>query len=98
MIFNYRVDGYTITDQDKTIIEEKITKLEKFDSRVGDESAKAHIEVVRGTRHQTPNFGVHAQLFIPGHSLRAEASGKTIPDAIDEVERKLRAQIERIKA
>ena len=98
MIFSYREDGYEISDKDKELIEKKLEKLRKFDPRVADESVKIHVNVFRGTRHESPNFGIRTQLTIPGNSLRAEASGKTIADAVDEVERKLRAQIEKLKS
>lgn len=98
MIFDsWNADGYTLTQEDKDLIEAKLTKLNKFHPRVADESSKVHAEVVRGTRHNSPNFGIRVTLTIPGDSLRAEASGKTIADAIDEVERKLKAQIEKLK-
>ncbi len=98
MLFDYRVDGYEITDQDKELIEEKIAKLEKFDARLSksdDDTIKVHVNLFRGTRHNSPNFGLKIQLTVPGDSFRAEASGKTIADAIDEVERKFRTQIQK---
>lgn len=97
MIFDYRVDGCTIDDNDKELIEAKLEKLARFDNRVADESVKVHVDVVRGTRHHSPNYGLRVQLTIPGHSLRAQASGKTIADATDEVERKLKAQIGKLR-
>lgn len=98
MIFDsWNADGYTLRPEDKELIEAKLSKLTKFNSRVADESVKVHTEVVRGTRHNSPNFGIRVTLTIPGDSLRAEASGKTIADAIDEIERKLKAQIEKLK-
>lgn len=96
MTFSYRIDGCTLHDEEKTLIEEKISKLKKF-GRIGDESTKVHVEVVRGVRHASPNYGVHIQITLPGNSLRAEASGKTIPDAVDAVEAKLRGQAKKLK-
>jgi ribosomal subunit interface protein len=101
MIFDYRVDGYEITNQDKELIEEKISKLEKFDSRISqadEDTVKVHVNLFRGTRHNSPNFGVKIQFTIPGGSFRGEASGKTIADAVDEAERKLRAQIGKLRS
>ncbi len=98
MLFSYRDDGYEASDEDKELIAKKLEKLQKFDPRVADESVKIHVNVFRGTRHESPNFGLRVQLTIPGNSLRAEASGKTIADAVDEVERKLRTQIEKLKS
>jgi len=101
MIFSYRDDGYELSGNDKELIEAKISKLEKLDGRLSqadEDTVKVHVNVFRGTRHESPNFGVKVQLTAPGASLRAEASGKTIADAVDEVERKLRAQIEKLKA
>lgn len=98
MLFSYRVDGYEVLPRDKELIEEKIAKLEKFDnrlSRADEDAVKVHVNLFRGTRHNSPNFGLKIQLTGPGMSLRGEASGKTVADAIDEVERKLRAQIEK---
>jgi len=99
MLFDYRVDGYEITKKDQALIEEKILKLEKFDNRLqqaDEDTVKIHVNLVRGTRHNSPNFGLRVQLTAPSISLRAEASGKTIPNAMDEVERKLRVQLEKL--
>ncbi|MFH0776032.1 MAG: HPF/RaiA family ribosome-associated protein [Patescibacteria group bacterium] len=100
MIFDYRVDGYEILPRDKKLIEEKIVKLERFDNRLAksdEDAVKVHVNLFRGTRHNSPNFGLKVQITAAGISLRGEASGKTVADAIDEVERKLRAQIEKKK-
>ncbi|MCF7846050.1 MAG: HPF/RaiA family ribosome-associated protein [Candidatus Peribacteraceae bacterium] len=100
MLFSYRVDGYEVLPRDKELIETKLEKLEKFDnrlSRTDDDAVKVHVNLFRGTRHNSPNFGLKIQLTGPGVSFRGEASGKTVADAADEVERKLRAQIERIR-
>jgi len=94
---SWNEDGYTLTDEDKEVITEKISKLAKFSHLLNDESVKVHTEVVRGKKHESPNFGLRVQVTVPGKSLRAEASGKTISDAVDEVERKLRAQIEKFR-
>ncbi|MCF7836874.1 HPF/RaiA family ribosome-associated protein [Candidatus Gracilibacteria bacterium] len=94
---SWNEDGYTLTDEDKKNIVEKISKLAKFSHLLNDESVKVHVEVVRGKKHESPNFGLRVQVTVPGKSLRAEASGKTISDAVDEVERKLRAQIEKFR-
>lgn len=100
MLFSYRVDGYEISAEDKDLIETKIAKLAKFDNRIAqadNDAVKIHVNLFRGTRHNSPNFGLKIQLTAPGLSLRGEASGKTVADAADEVERKLRVQIEKIK-
>jgi len=96
MLFQYDSDGCTLSDTDKDLIAAKISKLEHLGHRLDDESSKVHVQVVRGTRHNSPNFGIRVQVTIPGHSLRAEASGPEIADAADEVERKLRVQIEKL--
>ena len=101
MLFSYRIDGYEAVKKDRILIEEKIAKLEKFDPRIGQsdpDAVKVHVNLFRGTRHESPNFGLKIQLTAPGLSLRAEASGKTIADAIDEIERKLRVQIDKSKS
>ncbi len=100
MIFDYRVDGYEITVKDKDLIESKLAKLEKFDNRLSnadEDTVKVHINLFRGTRHNSPNFGIKIQLTAPGASLRAEASGKTILDAADEIERKFRTQLQKLQ-
>jgi ribosomal subunit interface protein len=96
MLFDYRTDGYEIQDEDKELIKKKITKLKRFDNRLQQEdedTVKVHVNLVRGTRHNSPNFGLKIQLTVLGDSFRGEASGKSIADAVDEVERKLRMQI-----
>ncbi|MFA6458619.1 MAG: HPF/RaiA family ribosome-associated protein [Patescibacteria group bacterium] len=90
-------DGYEPSEQDRELIIEKISKLERFDARLADESTTVHVEIVRGKKHASPNFGLRVQITIPGGALRAEASGKTVAEATDEVERKLRAQVEKMK-
>ncbi|MFH1375940.1 MAG: HPF/RaiA family ribosome-associated protein [Patescibacteria group bacterium] len=99
MIFGYRVDGCQITEEDRELIEAKLSKLQKLDNRLSkdDDTVKFHVNVFRGTRHHSPNYALHVQLTFPGNSLRAKASGKTIPDAADEVERKLRVQVGKLK-
>ncbi len=99
MLFDYRVDGYELSERDRETIKTKLFKLKKFDPRLRDadrDTIKVHVNVFRGTRHESPNFGLKVQLTAAGISLRAEASGKTIFDTIDEIERKLRAQIEKL--
>lgn len=98
MQFNsWNHDGYDPSDEDRELIEEKISKLAKFNSRLADESTSVHVEIVRGKKHVSPNFGLRVQITIPGGSLRAEASGTTIAEATDEVERKFRSQIEKMR-
>ena len=97
MIFTYRTDGCTISPKDKQLIETKLNKLNHLGHRIDDESTKIHIEVVRGTRHNSPNYGMRVQLTIPSHSLRAKASDKTISSSLDEIERILRSQITKLK-
>jgi len=97
MLFQYDSDGCVLTDKDKELIAAKIEKLTHLGHRLDDESSKVHVQVVRGTRHNSPNYGIRVQMTIPGHSLRAEASGPEIADAADEAERKLRMQIEKLK-
>ncbi|MBU1089633.1 HPF/RaiA family ribosome-associated protein [Patescibacteria group bacterium] len=101
MIFSYREDGYETSDKDKELIEKKLVKLEKFDNRLNqadEDAVKIHVNLFRGKKHNSPNFGLRVQLTFTGNSLRAEASGETIANAVDEVERKLRMQIEKLKS
>lgn len=95
MIFTYHADGYSLTDKDQEVIETKLGKLAELGGRVGDESTKIHVKVYRGKRHSSPNIGIHAHFTIPGGTLDAKASGPTVRDAIDEVERKLAVQVEK---
>jgi ribosomal subunit interface protein len=98
MQFNsWNSDGYEPSATDRELIEGKIAKLAKFDARLADESTSVHIEIVRGKKHESPNFGIRVQITIPGGSLRGEASGATIAETIDEVERKLRNQIGKLR-
>jgi len=97
MIFSYHSDGLELTGFDKKTIEEKLEKLGSLGARVDDESTKVHVEVVRGTRHNSPGMKIRCQLTIPGHSLRAESGGQTTGECIDGVEGKLRTQIEKLR-
>ena len=97
MLYQYRTDGCTLNDADQALIEEKLEKLTKF-GRIGDESTKAQIEVLRGTRHESPNYRIDVHITYPQGELYAEASGESIATATDAVEAKLRSQAEKIKA
>jgi ribosomal subunit interface protein len=98
MQFNsWNKDGYEPSEKDRELIKEKISKLAKFDPRLANESTSVHVEIVRGKKHVSPNFGISVQITIPGGSLRGEASGTTIAEAIDKVEKKIRSQIEKLK-
>jgi ribosomal subunit interface protein len=96
MLYQYHADGCEITDVDKALIEEKLGKLAKY-GRIGDESTKIHVNLVRGTRHESPNYGIRVHITLPGDELIAEASGAEIADATDAVEEKLRHQAEKLK-
>lgn len=97
MIFTYHADGYSLTDKDQELIETKLGKLTDLGGRIGDESTKVHVKVYRGKRHNSPNIGIHAHFLIPGGTLDAKASGPTVRDALDEVERKLSTQAKKQK-
>lgn len=97
MLYQYRADGCTLHDDEKALIEEKLEKLTKF-GRIGDESTKAHVEVLRGTRHESPNYRLDVHISYPQGELYAEASGETVATAADAVEAKLRSQAEKLKA
>ncbi len=98
MQFNsWNSDGCDPSADDRELIEEKISKLAKFDTRLADESTSVHVEIVRGKKHESPNFGIRVQITIPGGSLRAEASGTTIAEATDDVEQKLRNRIGKLR-
>jgi ribosomal subunit interface protein len=98
MVFDYRKSGYMISNSDQKLIESKFTKLKKFSPLLTDESVKFHINILRGVRHQSPHFGLRVRLTLPKKPLSARASGKTLADAVDEVERKLSIQIRELQS
>jgi len=98
MQFNsWNKDGYEPSETDRKLIEEKISKLAKFDVRLADESTSVHVEIVRGKKHESPNFGIRVQITMPKKNLRAEASGTTIAETTDKIEQKLRNQIGKLR-
>lgn len=97
MTFSYHADGYTLTDKDHELIESKLSKVAELGGRVTDPSTKVHIKVYRGKRHNSPNVGIHAHFAIPRGELDARASGPTLREALDNVERKLQTQTQKTK-
>lgn len=91
------MDGCEVSAKAKEKLEAKILKLKRFNPLLKDPSTKIHLKIVRGVRHEKPNYGLHLQLTIPGHSLRAKGGGKTLLDALDVAEEKLAIQIKKIQ-
>lgn len=98
MIFQHHVDGCTISAKQQKNLEERFTKLQRFSKLLTDPSSKIHTKIVRGLRHQKPNYGLRVQITIPNHlSMWVKCSGPTLRNAIDAAEEKLAQKLRKVE-
>ena len=88
--------GLEVTPALKAYIYEKLGALEKFEK---NKEAEIFLEVSRTTKHHHKGmvFRAEANLKTGGTMLRAEANGKDIRTAIDEVKDELKREISHAK-
>lgn len=87
-----------LIDAQKEYITKKIEHLGKLADRINDESTEVHVSIkenkLKATDH---NVSVEVTMIVPHALIRAEVDGKTLEEAVDLCEEKLRKQIERYK-
>ncbi|MBI5152420.1 ribosome-associated translation inhibitor RaiA [Candidatus Peregrinibacteria bacterium] len=89
---------FNLTDEQKDYITKKLEHLEKFAERLKDESVEVHVSVKENKLKTTDNnVSIEITMIVPHAVIRAEINGKTIEEAVDLCEEKLRGQIERYK-
>lgn len=91
-----------VTDMELSVaVEEYIEKKMAALGKIGGVAAGtvAHVEVGRTTRHHRTGdvFRVELMLHARGATLRAEALGKTVLEAMDKAQEDMRTELERLK-
>ena len=96
----YTIKGTNIQlTKDLTMyIEKKMDVLDKFAAHFGP-SIAAQVEVGRTSRHHRTGdvFRVEVQVHVPGKELRAEATKKSVFEAMDAVKDEIQKELERRK-
>ncbi len=87
-----------LIDAQKEYITKKIEHLGKLADRINDESMEVHVSIKENKLKTTDhNISVEVTMIVPHALIRAEVNGKTLEEAVDLCEEKLRRQIERYK-
>lgn len=88
----------TLSDNQKDYINEKITNLGKYESRVADEATVIKVDVEkRKVRSGDQKITSQITLYVPHAVIRAEVHGINIEETVDLAVEKLKKQIERYK-
>lgn len=99
MQIKIKSQNLNLSDSQKEMIEAKVSKLQNFADRLGDESAEFRVEVRHEkSRKAEDAYSCQLTIFAPTTILRAETRNETIENAIDECLEKIRTPIERYKA
>lgn len=96
MTFQIHTDGCTLSAAEQELLQTKLAKLTHLGHRLDDESVKTHVKIHLDHRHQTPSFELHAHVALPGQTLDASAVAADFAAAVDQLESKLRSQIEKL--
>ena len=87
-----------LIDAQKEYITKKIEHLGKLADRINDESMEVHVSIKENKLKTTDhNISVEVTMIVSHALIRAEVNGKTLEEAVDLCEEKLRRQIERYK-
>lgn len=98
MEINLRHPNFSLTEDQKAYISEKVEHLKKYCERLDDPSTKIEIDI-RPSKRKATNDGVSFQItiYVPRAVIRAEISATTVQEATDLAMEKLRGQIDRYK-
>lgn len=90
---------FTLYPEEEARIQKKIEHLTKLGARLADEASEIKVDLsFESARRPTDCYACHVTFFVPKDTLRAEAYGDTLENAVDEVVTKLKTQIARYKA
>jgi len=100
MNINLKATNFELTPAIREYAEKKVNGLEKFIRRM-DESVQAWVEVGRTTNHHNKGdvYRTEIQIHVPhyGKGVRAEATEKTLNEAIDGAHDKIKLELEKVK-
>lgn len=94
MEIKYFVQGFTLSDQDKDFLEEKIKKLTHFSDKIWE----AKIDLSYNPSHaKNELFRVEVNLRMPNKLLRAVSRASHFQAAVIDIEKVLQRQLRRYK-
>lgn len=89
-----KTSGTTVSDEQKSLLEQKLTSLNKYLGQETDITCEAEFEKV-AARENGPIFRVEVNLMVAGKMHRAEATMESFAQAIDEVRDELDKELRR---
>ena len=87
-----KTTNYTITDQIESLLEQKLTPLEKFLDTHSDAKCEVELEKI-GDHHSGKIFRAEVNLYVGGKMHRAEATEDLMEQAIDVVRDELKREL-----
>jgi len=98
MEIKIHTQGLDLSEAQNEVIEKKITHLAELGGRLKDEATEVRVEFAYQEVKAKEDAYLCQVTFYPPHAtIRAEARGEKVEDALDEVIDKIRPQIERYK-
>ena len=98
MMITINTKGLHISDTDREYIETKMEKITTLAKRLKDESSEIHVDVQHDqTKDAHDEITCLITVTIPKSTLRAEAHGGLVTEAVDLAKKKLLPQIEKYK-
>jgi ribosomal subunit interface protein len=100
MKLNVKATQFSLTPSVEEYINEKLIRtVERLTKRMDPESIRLNIEVAKTTKHHQKGevWRADATLRLGGKSMRSEASGESIQEAIDLLEESLGMEIKGFK-
>lgn len=98
MNIDFKTKNINLNAPLKNFCQRAISELEKF-VRISKTEPNGWMEIGKTTLHHRkgPYFRAECQIFLPGRSLRAEATAKYLREAITQVKDKMQRQLKKYK-
>lgn len=99
MKINIHAKGLHLSEQETQYIDQKMEKVTSLAKRLKDESSEIRVEIdLNDTKSKDQAITCVITLFVPRSTIRGEAHGKLVTEAVDLAKQKLIPQIEAYKA
>ena len=96
MNITIKATGHDLTNENRALIEEKLSSVDKFlGSEVGEPMLSVEIEESLEVVRSGAKYRAEGNLSVNGKLFRAEATGETLEGAVDRVRDELSREIKR---
>lgn len=97
MNFQFYAQGLKLNESQEEYARDKISNVAKNAQRVEDESSSVKVNVEKTNLPGEQAYLVEVTLVVPKNSIRAEVFASSVEEGLDQIEEKLRKQVERYK-